>query len=304
MFKSTSGSNTTVFTYPATGTTGRGADVKITSYTSGGSKWLPATSTVISGQEYTYSQNYKATVSTKLFASYTFNDGTTTVQLIDTLPAAANWTAYSKTIKMPVNLKSVAIYDELQSVGQLTIDDIYLDQIYIYMTSNDLKNLQAQGHEVSDHTKTHPHLPTLTPAQVQDEIIASRAVLTGLGITPVSTFVYPYGEFNDAVIQTVKDGGYIGARSVDEGYNLKNTDKYKLLIQQANNTTTLANFQGWVDKARADKTWLIVMYHQVENGSTDSLAITPDLMQQMANYLVSSGTSVVTMAQGINMMGQ
>ncbi len=302
-FKSKTGTNNATFGYPVTGMdSSKGARVTITSYTNGNAKWIFASTTVISGQEYNFSQNYKSTAATAVFAQYTFNDGSTSVVNLANLPASPSWTLYSKRILMPDNLQSLVIYNQLSSTGQLDIDNTYLDRVYIYMTPSNVLEMWNDGHEIGSHTLTHPHLPTLSAAEAQQEIADSRAALLSLGITPVDTFVYPYGEYSPSVIQTLKNAGYGSARSVDRGFNKPNTDKFILQIQQMDNTTTISQVKTWIDTAKHDRTWLILMYHQIENDSTDPLGTTPALLQETVDYLVLQQVPVVTMDEGVAQM--
>lgn len=58
----------------------------------------------------------------------------------------------------------------------------------------------AEGHLVGNHTWNHPHLPSLTPAQIQSEIADTQVALAAAdGSTPV-LFRPPYGEY-DAVVE-------------------------------------------------------------------------------------------------------
>lgn len=301
--KETTGTNNAVLSYPVAGMASTsGARVQITSYANGEAAWVPNDMTVIDSQDYEFSTDYKSTAATKLIIKYTFNDGTTTMTTLDTIPASANWTHYAKTITTPTSVKSVTIYQALQSTGTLDIDNTYLNQAHVYMNVDQVKAIYNAGHEVGSHTLTHPHLTTLPAADAVKEILDSKTDLISKGISPANTFIYPYGDYNADVVQMVKNAGYIGARSVDEGYNLRNTDKFILQIQQVDQTTTQSQFQTWVDSAKANKTWLILMFHQVENGSVDPLGVTPALLQGMVNYVNAQGVPAVTMSQGLAQM--
>jgi hypothetical protein len=122
-----------------------------------------------------------------------------------------------------------------------------------------------------------------------------------MGATPVDTLVYPYGDYNDAVIAEAKNAGFIGARSVDRGYNTKTTDKYALKIQQVGSSTTPGEIKAWIDTALTQKTWLILMYHQVDTSGLD-LAQTPSDFQTTVDYLLAKNAWVVTLKKGITLM--
>jgi peptidoglycan/xylan/chitin deacetylase (PgdA/CDA1 family) len=173
----------------------------------------------------------------------------------------------------------------------------------LYMKTADLLAMQASGHEIAAHTRTHPHLTQITSAQATDEIAGSRTDLLNLGITSVDTFTYPYGEYDDTVKQIVRNAGYIGARSVDMGFTNKDTDKYVLLDQHIESNTTIASVRQWIDQAIATKTWLILEFHQQKtNCGADLYCNTPSLMTDIANYIVQSGIPAVTLREGIAKM--
>jgi hypothetical protein len=99
-----------------------------------------------------------------------------------------------------------------------------------------------------------------------------------------------------------KNAGFLAARSVDRGFNLKNTDKYALKIQQMDRTTTMTDVQSWVSQAAADKTWLILMFHQEDNNPLHDLGVTPEFLQQIVDYIKTANVDVVTVDQGVAQM--
>lgn len=60
----------------------------------------------------------------------------------------------------------------------------------------------AAGIEIGGHTRTHPDLRGLRGAALESEVSGCRDDLLGFGITP-SAFAYPYGEYNDEVVEVV-----------------------------------------------------------------------------------------------------
>ncbi len=120
------------------------------------------------------------------------------------------------------------------------------------------------GHEICSHTITHPFLTEISPAQVAAELSEPQAYLENLiGGTPVTSFSSPFGDYNAAVIDQINDY-YRAHRTVDEGYNSRdNLNVYRLRVQNMRPTTTLSQFQEWVNKAKEDKTWLILVYHGI-----------------------------------------
>lgn len=185
----------------------------------------------------------------------------------------------------------------------LTTDDYHLAMAQDYMNTAQALEIYRAGHEVSSHTKTHPFLTQLTQTQAIEEISGSRQDMIAAGFTPSDTFVYPYGDYNPSILQITKDAGYAGSRSVEEGYNTKATNKHALMIQQVNSDTTVAQWESWTQTAMKNRTWLILMFHQIDK-QNQRYGATPENLQSYINYLVTHGIPVVTMDQGIKMMNQ
>jgi peptidoglycan/xylan/chitin deacetylase (PgdA/CDA1 family) len=75
-------------------------------------------------------------------------------------------------------------------------------------TSAQLKELYANGWDIGNHTKSHPHLIALTQAEIETELNDCKIVLDGLGLTRASNHIaYPYIEYNETVIAAMKNWG-------------------------------------------------------------------------------------------------
>ncbi len=295
------GTNNAQFSYPVAGAHGNAAQVTITSYTDGDAKWYFNDVPVIANTSYTFADTYKSDATTELVARYKMSDGTLQYVGYTTVPPTSNWKMISLDITPPANAVSMTMFHLIQSVGTLTVDDYYWEKYDSYLNAAQILQFQANGQEVSAHTRTHPSLPTLSTTAAHDEIFGSRADLQNIGVTPVSTFVYPYGDYNDSIIQMVKDAGFIGARSVASGFDTLATNKYTLKAQDVDFNTRVADVQTWIDAAAQNKTWLILMFHQIDNNG-DPYSTTPANLQAIANYLKTKGIAVITMSQGLSKM--
>ena len=173
-----------------------------------------------------------------------------------------------------------------------------------YMNLNQILELKNNGHEIASHTKTHAHLTQLDQAGLQDEILGSKDDLEALGLGPVNTLVYPYGEYNSTVTDFVRNSGYyIGARSVDEGYNYTNTDPFVLMDQHVDLTTTAQQIKDDIDLAITNKSWIILEFHDVNHGG-DPYSTTPEVLQEIVNYVKSTGIRTVTLSEGSQILNQ
>jgi peptidoglycan/xylan/chitin deacetylase (PgdA/CDA1 family) len=84
------------------------------------------------------------------------------------------------------------------------------------------------GYEIGAHTLTHRRLTDLSPAEARREIFDSKKILEDLIGRPVPDFCYPYGTWNEAVRDLVREAGYETACTVDPGYNFPETNRFTL----------------------------------------------------------------------------
>lgn len=100
-----------------------------------------------------------------------------------------------------------------------------------FMNWQQLKEMQENGIEVGSHTVSHRSLPTLTLAQVRDELLQSKAHLAQSLGQPIMFLAYPYGarrDFNREIVKLVAECGYDGAVTSLSGVNGRQTNPYLL----------------------------------------------------------------------------
>ena len=196
--------------------------------------------------------------------------------------------------------------DGLKATAYLNSGPI-LDSYTDYMTPSDVASLVSQSFDIGGHTTDHLDLttPTATEAFFTAEINADRANLQAMA-TPeaVDAFAYPFGAYDDTVIAHVASSGYVGARTVDAGYNFTNTDPFKLKIQTVAANTPFNTVKSWIDTATSEKAWLILMLHRVTTSSAacvgiEEECITTSSLQQIADYLKNQHVTTPTMHQGL-----
>jgi peptidoglycan/xylan/chitin deacetylase (PgdA/CDA1 family) len=97
-----------------------------------------------------------------------------------------------------------------------------------YMSLAQLREMVAAGMEIGSHTMTHARLTTLGPADLAREVGDSRRRLEdALGVA-VTSFCYPYGNWNRTVIEAVRAAGYTLATSTIRGNRNSEADRWLL----------------------------------------------------------------------------
>jgi len=82
------------------------------------------------------------------------------------------------------------------------------------------------------HTKSHPKLSELNQAELVDELVTSKQIITDhLGVCDY--FSYPFGDYNPNVVNTVFESGYLAACDIDRDGSMFNTEtSYRFLMER------------------------------------------------------------------------
>jgi peptidoglycan/xylan/chitin deacetylase (PgdA/CDA1 family) len=103
----------------------------------------------------------------------------------------------------------------------------------------------ARGIDLGVHSATHRSLPTLTDAELEHEVVASRAMVhRATGVWPVS-FAYPYGHWDSRVRELVRSAGYRAALALDGGLNGAAADPWSLRRMNVPARISDAAFEAW-----------------------------------------------------------
>jgi peptidoglycan/xylan/chitin deacetylase (PgdA/CDA1 family) len=86
-----------------------------------------------------------------------------------------------------------------------------------YLTSNEIKTL-FKGHEVSVHSANHPGLTGLSKKEIINEVIEDRRSLEKLTHKTVRGMAYPFGNYDDKVVEAISDLGIEYARTTNDSY--------------------------------------------------------------------------------------
>ena len=133
--------------------------------------------------------------------------------------------------------------------GRIEHDDDYSP----YLTWEMCRQMAAAGHEISNHSWSHPHLTRLTPDEVREEVRrADDAIETEVGIRPI-TFCFPYNS-TDSTVTAICGEGRVGMRTFQEGQG------------QANNHSTAESLASWLRGVIDSREWGVTMTHGIHNG--------------------------------------
>lgn len=83
-----------------------------------------------------------------------------------------------------------------------------IDKSKNYLTSNQLKELQANGIDIQSHTLVHEELTTLSYEKQLNTLKESKKILENPLNKKVSYIAYPYAKYNNNTIKAANDAGY------------------------------------------------------------------------------------------------
>lgn len=120
-----------------------------------------------------------------------------------------------------------------------------------HFTWAEAKEMSDKGHEMSNHSWSHPNMTTLSEDELKEQIRKNdEAILANLG-KPSTTFCFPYNAYNDAVLAEVMKGR-IGARLKEFWLGGQHSPKEYL--------------QKQIEDALTAGSWIVGMTHGINYG--------------------------------------
>lgn len=99
---------------------------------------------------------------------------------------------------------------------------------YPLMGTRHIHELSGQGFSFHSHTRSHADLMTLDDTALADQLAGSREDLHDLLGKETFYLAYPYGHYDDRVLQAAQVVGYRAAFSVQPGFNRREVDQFRL----------------------------------------------------------------------------
>lgn len=103
-----------------------------------------------------------------------------------------------------------------------------------FMTWNQVREMHAAGIRFGSHAHSHRLLPGLAPDAVASEVRNSKAQMEAMTGSAVTTFAYPNGDYDAAVIAELKAAGYQLAATTKRGINTVWTSPFELRRMNVN----------------------------------------------------------------------
>ena len=97
------------------------------------------------------------------------------------------------------------------------------------LNNEEILQMQNSGLiEFGSHTLSHVNLSTITDEQLINELRESKKEVENITKKDCEAFAYPYGKFDDKIVQAVKNAGYKNATVVKRGFFEQNDDVFTI----------------------------------------------------------------------------
>lgn len=123
--------------------------------------------------------------------------------------------AYPAMVKRGITATVYVVAEAIGSINEW--DHRAGDSIENMMSAAQIREMADAGFEIASHTLTHPHLTEVSDEQLQHELLDSKHMLEDLIGKPVNSFSYPYGDYDERVINAAMQAGYTNATSTKLG---------------------------------------------------------------------------------------
>lgn len=147
-------------------------------------------------------------------------------------------------------------FPTLQSHGFVGVNFTHTDYVGVVTSFdhadwNEINQMEAAGVIFTEsHSRTHPNLTTLAPAQLDDELQGSMAAIeTNIPGKDCRHLAYPYGAYDANVISHSLAAGYVTAVTTLGGLNTRSTPLMELRRFGVNPDTPLTTFQSIVNQS-------------------------------------------------------
>jgi Predicted xylanase/chitin deacetylase len=101
------------------------------------------------------------------------------------------------------------------------------------LTENQIREMAAFGIEFGSHLTDHLHLTKLTEAEVRNELSVSKKYIEALLNKTVYSVAYPFGSYNERVVEIAEETGYAFGVTTRPGSNAhqRNLELYRYTVK-------------------------------------------------------------------------
>ena len=165
-----------------------------------------------------------------------------------------------------------------------------------YMTNAQIKEKYDYGHDILNHSSTHPNLTSYSYNSTAKEIQDMREYLYNLGVVKgLDIFIYPIW-FSEIAKQVIKDTGFTLGRGGTEGDNYGIDDLLNIRSVSLNDVSVFSSVTSKIDRIIANGGTLCFYVHDIMDVPIANMTST-SIFKQTVDYAVSSGVKITTLTK-------
>lgn len=123
------------------------------------------------------------------------------------------------------------------------------------LNADELRDMHDNGMEIGSHTVSHTRLTELDAPRLKQELADSKSALHALLNDDITSFAYPYGDWDARCAAAVREAGYTAACTTQSGWALRDRDAYTLRRLTVFNTDTVSTLARKLATGDNDVSW-------------------------------------------------
>ena len=84
----------------------------------------------------------------------------------------------------------------------------FLVGMWVEKYPEDVKRILDAGHDIGNHSNTHPHMTQLSKEGIKDELMKAHEKVKNLTGYEMELFRPPFGDYDDKLVETARECGY------------------------------------------------------------------------------------------------
>lgn len=173
-----------------------------------------------------------------------------------------------------------------------------------YLSRSQIISMANESQEIDCHSITHPDLTTITNASLNIELEGCKKDLGT--ISNINDFASPYGHTNSKVLEMIKryyrshrntDGDIVNGTNQFDVNLPENFNQYSLISVAVRQDTSIEQLTSALDYTRENKGWLILTYHQIEDGNNATFGLDPSSLDEQFQYLSASDIKIAPLGE-------
>lgn len=127
--------------------------------------------------------------------------------------------------------------------GTIFVITSMVDKVQLYLTREQIAELSKNNIDIASHTVNHENLNATSKENTVKTLKESKEFLEKIINKKVEYIAYPFGNYDDATIKSLKEAGYKMAFTTEKGWSKGKTDEYKVKRVYVNGNSDMNVFK-------------------------------------------------------------